>query len=75
MDLIERFIARYRKEYDFYDQACRLVAEKIEVSLQAAGIRSMVTFRARSIVRLEEKVRQRAGERIISKSMTYTRIL
>ncbi len=28
MGLIEKFIARYRKEYDFYDQAARLLAQK-----------------------------------------------
>jgi hypothetical protein len=38
--LIDDFIARYRKEYDFYDQAARLVAQALEANLQAAGIRS-----------------------------------
>ena len=60
MPLIEDFIARYRKEYDFYDQAKRLVAQAIDVNLQAAGIRSRVTSRAKAVGRLEVKVRQRA---------------
>jgi ppGpp synthetase/RelA/SpoT-type nucleotidyltranferase len=59
MDLIAQFIARYRKEFDFYDQASRLAAQKLEETLQSAGIRSMVTFRAKSFARLEDKVRQR----------------
>jgi ppGpp synthetase/RelA/SpoT-type nucleotidyltranferase len=59
MGLVEDFIARYRKEYDFYDQAARLVAQTLEGSLQAAGIRSMVTSRAKAVGRLEAKVRQR----------------
>jgi ppGpp synthetase/RelA/SpoT-type nucleotidyltranferase len=63
MGLVEDFIARYRKEYDFYDQAARLVAQTLEVNLQAAGVRSMVTSRAKSVVRLEAKVRQRAVEK------------
>jgi ppGpp synthetase/RelA/SpoT-type nucleotidyltranferase len=58
--LIDDFIARYRKEYDFYDQAARLVAQALETNLQAAGIRSRVTSRAKAVGRLEAKVRQRA---------------
>ena len=30
MGLIEDFITRYRKEYDFYDQASRLAAQALE---------------------------------------------
>jgi ppGpp synthetase/RelA/SpoT-type nucleotidyltranferase len=63
MGLVEDFIARYRKEFDFYDQAARLVAQGLDINLQAAGIRSIVTSRAKSVVRLEAKVRQRLGEK------------
>jgi ppGpp synthetase/RelA/SpoT-type nucleotidyltranferase len=63
MDIVEQFLARYRKEYDFYDQAARLAAQKLESGLQAAGIRSMVTSRAKSPLRLEDKVRQRMPEK------------
>ena len=63
MGLIEDFIARYRREYDYYDQAARLVAQALDSNLQAAGIRSMVTSRAKSPARLEEKVRQRAKKK------------
>jgi ppGpp synthetase/RelA/SpoT-type nucleotidyltranferase len=59
MDLIDQFMARYTKEYDFYNQTARLAHQKIESSLQAAGIRSIVTSRAKSIARLEDKCRQR----------------
>jgi ppGpp synthetase/RelA/SpoT-type nucleotidyltranferase len=60
MGLIEEFIARYRREYDYYDQTARLIAQALDSNLQAAGIRSMVTSRAKSPARLEAKVRQRA---------------
>lgn len=60
MGLIEDFISRYRREYDFYDHAARLVAQLLDTALQSAGIRDMVTFRAKSSSRLESKVRQRA---------------
>lgn len=66
MGLIEEFITRYRREYDFYDQTARLVAQTLDSNLQAAGIRSMVTSRAKSPARLEDKVRQRA------RTKTYT---
>jgi ppGpp synthetase/RelA/SpoT-type nucleotidyltranferase len=58
--LINDFIARYRKEYDFYDQAARLAAQALETDLQAAGIRSRITSRAKAVPRLEAKVHQRA---------------
>lgn len=60
MDLISQFISRYRKEYDFYEQACRTTAQVLDSSLQSAGIRAIVTSRAKNPVRLETKVRQRA---------------
>jgi ppGpp synthetase/RelA/SpoT-type nucleotidyltranferase len=63
VDLIAQFISQYTKEYDFYDKAARLAAQTIEAHLQAAGIRSMVTARAKSISRLEAKCRQRESRR------------
>jgi len=63
MGLIEDFLARYRKEFDFYDQAARLVAQTLDASLQAAGIRSIVTSRAKGGLRLESKVRKRAVDK------------
>jgi ppGpp synthetase/RelA/SpoT-type nucleotidyltranferase len=60
METIDEFISRYRKEVDFYDQAARLVAQLLEARLQAAGIRAMVTSRAKAVGRLESKVRDRA---------------
>jgi len=59
VDLITQFISRYRKEYDFYEQACRMVAQVLDANLQSAGIRSIVTSRAKNPQRLESKVRQR----------------
>jgi ppGpp synthetase/RelA/SpoT-type nucleotidyltranferase len=59
MSSIDEFIARYTKEYDFYDQAARIVARLLEKELQATGIRSIVTPRAKSISRLKTKCLQR----------------
>jgi ppGpp synthetase/RelA/SpoT-type nucleotidyltranferase len=60
LDLVSNFIARYRKEYDFYEQSCRMVAQILDSTLQSAGIRAIVTSRAKNPTRLEAKVRQRA---------------
>lgn len=60
LDLISQFISRYRKEYDFYEQACRMTAQVLDSNLQSAGIRAIVTSRAKNPVRLETKVRQRS---------------
>lgn len=59
MDLIDQFLARYTKEYDFYSQSAQLAQQKLEASLREAGVRSIVTARAKSIARLEDKCRQR----------------
>lgn len=63
MDLISQFIFRYRKEFDFYEQACRMVSQVLDSNLQSAGIRAIVTSRAKNPTRLEAKVRQRAEKK------------
>lgn len=60
MDLIDSFIAQYRRQYDFYDQAGRLAAKMLEGSLKDTGIRSIVTSRAKAVEGLKAKVRARA---------------
>jgi ppGpp synthetase/RelA/SpoT-type nucleotidyltranferase len=62
MGLIEEFIGRYYREFDFYDQVARLAAQQLEVLIQAGGIRAIVTARAKQPVRLEAKVRQRNSQ-------------
>ena len=59
MDLIDQFIARYTKEYDFYSQAANIARQKLEADLQAAGVPCIVTARAKSIARLKDKCLQR----------------
>ena len=58
MNLIDEFITRYRKEYDFFDQAARLGAQMLDAQLRAAGIRSIVSSRAKAIERLQTKVQK-----------------
>ncbi len=59
MGYIEEFIAHYTREYDFYQRAAALVAGLLEADLRAAGIRGIVTSRAKATSRLEDKCRQR----------------
>ena len=59
MDMIDHFLGRYTKEYDFYSQASSIAQQKLESDLQGAGVRSIVTARAKSIVSLEDKCRKR----------------
>lgn len=63
MDLIDQFLGRYSKEYDFYGQAASIAQQKLEIELQAAGVRSIVTARAKSITSLENKCRKRDAAR------------
>lgn len=63
MDPIDQFISQYRREFDFFEHAGRLVEQQLDARLQASGIRAIVTSRAKNPRRLEAKVRQRAAER------------
>ncbi|MEU0209974.1 RelA/SpoT domain-containing protein [Streptomyces canus] len=60
MEIVDQFIARYTKEYDFYSRAAQLVTQALERDLKESGVRCIVTYRAKDITRLEEKCRQRA---------------
>lgn len=47
LELITEFIARYRKEYDFHEKRCRMVADSLKANLHsAAGVRAIATSRA-----------------------------
>ena len=59
MELIDEFIRRYTREQDYYEQVGRLAARTLELRLQEAGIRAIVTHRAKSVNRLREKCLKR----------------
>ncbi|WP_331273179.1 GTP pyrophosphokinase [Motilibacter deserti] len=61
--VVDDFVARYAKEYDFYEEVSRRAARLLESDLQASGVRAIVTSRAKSIPRLEEKCRSRERRR------------
>lgn len=59
MDLIDEFMERYIKEYDYYNETARICAEKCEVELERNGIRAIVTYRAKRPDRLRTKLEKR----------------
>ncbi len=63
MDLVSQFIENYKKKIPFYEAAGRLAAAQLESILQSAGIRAMVTSRAKSPDRLKAKVTRRNARR------------
>ena len=65
MDLINQFIENYKKKMNFYETAGRVAARQLEDALQAAGIRAMVTSRAKAPGRLKSKVLIRNARRTV----------
>lgn len=65
MDLINQFIENYKKKISYYEASGRLAASQLEASLQAAGIRAIVTSRAKHPGRLKSKVTRRNNLRDI----------
>ena len=65
MDLINQFIENYKRKLNFYEAAGRLAARQLEASLQSAGIRAMVTSRAKAPGRLKSKVLIRNSRRAV----------
>ncbi len=63
MDLVSQFIENYKKKIPFYEAAGRLAASQLEAALQSAGIRAMVTSRAKNPDRLKAKVIRRNAKR------------
>ncbi|WP_165325048.1 GTP pyrophosphokinase [Pectobacterium zantedeschiae] len=59
MSVIDDFIQQYEREFDFYDKVCRKAELQLDELLSDAGIRAIVTSRAKSPSRLAEKIRQR----------------
>jgi ppGpp synthetase/RelA/SpoT-type nucleotidyltranferase len=59
MAVIDDFLSRYRREYDYYQQVARLCAQMCEAELEQNGVRAIVTNRAKRPDRLRAKIEQR----------------
>lgn len=63
MDLLNHFIENYKKKFNFYESVSRIAAGQLESALRSAGIRAMVTYRAKNPGRLKSKVLRRNAQR------------
>lgn len=59
MNIIDRFIAQYNKEFDYYQKVSQIIASQIEDELIKRGIKAIVTSRAKKPDRLKDKLSKR----------------
>lgn len=58
-EIVESFMRRYRKEYDFYEKSARKCADQLDDALTRNAIRAIVTFRAKKPTSLRTKLLKR----------------
>lgn len=61
--VIEAFLKNYKHEVDFYDEVARLVQDKLDQALQDAGIKAVVSSRAKTPDRLRKKLYKRDAKK------------
>ncbi len=59
MGVIDDFVSEYERQYDYWEASARVTRGILEAELDSAGLRAIVTSRAKSVERLLEKLRQR----------------
>lgn len=59
MNVIDDFMNSYSKEYDFYNVVCEKIEKVVSEKLRGAGIRAIVSSRAKSPIRLKNKLIKR----------------
>lgn len=59
LNIINQFIERYEKEFDFYQEAARVCSLLCEKNLENSGIRAIVSHRAKRPDRLRQKLEKR----------------
>lgn len=59
LTVVDAFVKKYKHEVDFYEEVCRHAKEELEDALQEAGIRAIVTCRAKKPRKLKQKLLQR----------------
>lgn len=59
MGVIDEFVSEYERQFDFWEAAARTARGLLEAELASSGLRALVTSRAKSLDRLEEKLRGR----------------
>lgn len=61
--IIDDFMSRYEREYDYYQESARLCWQRCDIGLIQEGIRAIVTFRVKKPTRLTKKIEQRHPEK------------
>jgi ppGpp synthetase/RelA/SpoT-type nucleotidyltranferase len=59
LSIIDAFVKLYKHEFDFYDEVASKAKDALEDALQDAGIRAIVTFRAKRPRKLRKKLMKR----------------
>jgi len=59
---VDIFMSRYGKEYDFYNNLAKKACELLEYELVRAGVRAIVSHRAKGIDSLKRKIEKRNSE-------------
>jgi len=59
MEVLSRFLDQYIKDIDYYERASKLCAHICENELETAGIRAIVTYRAKRPDKLKDKLIKR----------------
>ena len=57
--IIDKFMANYERTYDHYERVARECQNQCEVLLKSAGIRALITYRAKHPTQLQEKLHKR----------------
>lgn len=63
MSVVDAFVKLYRHEVDFYEEVAQMAQEELDEALQDAGIRAIVTCRAKKPSRLRGKLQKRDRDR------------
>lgn len=59
MGVIEDFVTEYERQFDFWEAVATTGRDIMETELSSAGLRAIVTSRAKSMDRLQQKLRDR----------------
>lgn len=74
MTVINQFIERYEKEFDFYQEAAHICSLLCEKNLENSGIRAIVSHRAKRPDRLLQKLEKRIEQKNIVLLRRYMQI-
>lgn len=63
MEVIESFVNAYERQFDYWEASAHVASNLLESELSRAGLRAIVTSRAKNVERLHEKLLCRDQER------------